>query len=439
MPIPISNNFSHAISHVVQHIENPNRTLGVLIEEIPSDIGRTYQSYKRGGFLEGLERFRRETLSAGVWLFGIPIFNWIGNKFCENILHLPMNMDYSPETIKDTVNFLKTGENPKNLKISELSDYAFKKLKDASVDDISKSVKRAKGISIVAATILNCVMMGVVIPKYNQYLTRKKIAKLKQKKSALNTQSFDEFKKKTSNKKPSFTGGIANFVRNFPYLAENNNTVRLISTDLPTLVGRASTSRNKYEALENTIVDGGSIYFYNFCAHNLRDFLCSKTKIPVINPMTYKAFVEADEEVIKSALSKVQNADKLNVDEIFDKEFADKIYDLSTFGKYTKINRYVSPENKANVDNQVFNYLKRLSKQVQTDNKFDINQFRQLTKSYNVKSAGLLAVGFGVAIYGLSTFLPKLAFRITTLLTGKNEFTGIADFTHKKDENVKKS
>ena len=52
MPIPISNNFSHAVSHVVQHIENPNRALRVLIEEIPSDIGRTYQSYKRGGFLQ---------------------------------------------------------------------------------------------------------------------------------------------------------------------------------------------------------------------------------------------------------------------------------------------------------------------------------------------------------------------------------------------------
>jgi len=445
VPIPINNNLSYAVSKAVQCIENPNKPWGVLIEEIPSDLGRTYQSYKRGGILEGAERFRRETLSAAVWLFGIPIFNWIGNKFFENVLHVPMNMDYSDETIKDTVTFLKKGENPKNLKISELSDYAFKKIKDGSIDDVVKSVKKCKGISIISATILNCVMMGIVIPKYNQYLTKKKLQKQKVKQTVLKAPSFDEFKNKTSNKQPSFTGNlvksISDFIVNYPYLAENNNRVRLISTDIPTLIGRASTSRNKYEALENTIVDGGSIYFYNFCAQHLKKLLCSKTNIPIINPMTYSVFANADENTIASAIEKVKNANKkINVDEIFDKEFANKIYDYSTFGKYTKLNRYVTPESKEEIDKQVYKYLKTISKKMtkSANGSINIGQFRELTKKYNLKSAGFLGIGFAVAIYGLSTFLPKLAFKITTLLTGKNEFTGIAHFDDEKD-NVKKS
>ncbi len=447
MPISI-NNVSNILSRATYCIENPNLPVGVLIEEIPSDIGRTYQSYKRGGKLEGLERFFRETLSACVWMFGIPAFNWLGKQYFERVKHLPMNMDYSDKTIHDTVNFLKTGYNPKNLDTSELKQYASMKIKEGSVEEVAKSVKTCKGISIIAATLLNCAMMGFVIPKFNQKLTKRRIEKQLAKKTAIKKQSLDEYKNKTSNKQVSFTG---NFLQSasalalkFPYYAENNNTVRLISTDIPTLTGRALTSRNKYEALENTIIDGASIYLYNFCAHNLRDAVCSKAKIPIINPLAYKEFAHADEDLINSVFEKVKNSDKsLSLTEMFDKQTADKLYDLSSFGKYSKINRYVTPEKIKETDSQIFNFFKTVSSKLKSgkDGKIDIKEFRKLTRNYNIKSTGALAIGFIVAILGLSTIMPKIAFKVTTLLTGKNEFTGIAHFTDDsdKDKNVTKS
>ena len=199
MPISI-NSISNGLSRVVQHIENPNYPTGVLIEEIPSDVGRTYQSYKRGGALEGMERFIRESLSACVWLCGIPLFNGIFNWLIENVAHLPMKMDYNNKTIQDSINYLKTGKNPKNLDVSELKKYIGKKIKDAPIDDICKDVKKWKGISTVSAVVLNCAMMGIVIPKFNQFLTKRRIKKRKMDKSVLKNNSFDNFKNKTSNK-----------------------------------------------------------------------------------------------------------------------------------------------------------------------------------------------------------------------------------------------
>lgn len=438
MPISI-NNISNGLSRVVQHLENPNYPTGVLIEEIPSDIGRTYQSYKRGGVLEGMERFMRETLSACVWLFGIPLFNGIGNFLLENVAHLPMKMDYDENTIRDTIKYLKTWENPKGFDVSELQKYVGKKIESGSIEDVVKSVKKWKGISTVSAVVLNCLMMGVLIPRFNQKLTKNRIKKMNAKRTTLKNNSFDNFKEKTS-KNISFTGmgsGIVNFIKSVPYRTENDNTFRLVVTDIPTLTGRTVTSRNKYEALENLIIDGGSIFFYNFCAHSVQKLFRKITKTPALNPMATHKFVNADEKTMRTALGRIKDKKNNTLDKIFDKNTAKKIYDYSTFGKYSKINRYVSKERKREIDSEVINYLKKISSKIgyNSGGPFNMSDFTKEARKYNYKSAAFLALGYAAAIYGLSTFMPKLAFKITTLLTGKNEFTGIANFD---DQNSKK-
>ena len=441
MPISI-NSISNGLCRAVQHIENPNYPTGVLIEEVPSDIGRTIQSYKRGGMLEGMERFGRETLSACVWLFGIPIFNGVGNWLLENVAHLPMKIDYDEKTIRDTVRYLKTGKNPKNLDVSELQKYVGK-IKVGNINDLCKSIKKWKGISTVSAVVLNCLMMGVVIPKFNQSLTRKRLKKMGSNKTALKNTSFEDFKKKTS-KDISFKGlgsAIVGFAKKVPYLAENNNTFRLVITDIPTLTGRAATSRNKYEALENTIIDGGSIFFYNFCAHSVQKLLRKAAKVPSLNPMVAHKFINCNEDIIRNALDKVKDKKNNTVDKIFDKKTAEQIYNCSTFGKYTKINRYVSPKTKKDIDSEVCSYLKQMSKKIGYDDGifFNMDNFVKEAKKYNYKNTAFLVSGFALAIYGLSTFLPKLAFKVTTLLTGKNEFTGIAHFDEKDKKSKKRS
>ena len=155
--------------------------------------------------------------------------------------------------------------------------------------------------------------------------------------------------------------------------------------------------------------------------------------------MVAKTFINADEEVIKHAMDKLGN-NKKAVSELFDKEFADNIYKMSTYGKYGKINRFVTNEKIKEIDNEVYNYLKTIKNKIGYNGKkaFDIDKFMSEAKKYNVKNALYLTLGFAVAIFGLSTLMPKLAFRLTTLLTGKNEFTGIAQFDDDK-KNIKKS
>ena len=48
-----------------------------------------------------IERLTKETLSAGVWLFGMRAFNKAGDAFFENVLKVPVDMDYYSETIKN--------------------------------------------------------------------------------------------------------------------------------------------------------------------------------------------------------------------------------------------------------------------------------------------------------------------------------------------------
>ena len=121
----ISNNYT-TLARVVSHIQNPNKTTGTLIEEIPSDIGRSVEGYKRGGILEGAEKLRKELMAAAVWLLGIPAFKWVGDKTSELLLKVPTAIEYCKESegnnaIRDSVEFLTLGKNDKGLDVSELA------------------------------------------------------------------------------------------------------------------------------------------------------------------------------------------------------------------------------------------------------------------------------------------------------------------------------
>ena len=63
-------NTTRALSTLV----NPDKILPVAVIETVGTVGRTYQGYKRGGKVEGRERFREETTGAIFWLFGVKIF-----------------------------------------------------------------------------------------------------------------------------------------------------------------------------------------------------------------------------------------------------------------------------------------------------------------------------------------------------------------------------
>ena len=453
-------NFS-TIAKTVHTINNGNRPYGALIVEIPTDIGRSYAGYKRGGFLEGAEKFRKEVMAAVVWLVGIPVFKSLGDKFCENILKIPMAIDFSNSengnsAIEDTVEFLvketkeKADEFINNKEkagnffdTSALPEKYFREGKSifAGMDaqKLIKNVKSAKVITSIAAFALNIALLGVGLPLLNQAMTRKKMANMKndnQQATTLKVDNFEDFRAKTKKEsnKISFTG-LQNVLKH-PLLSfvdgiENSNTFRLIAPDAPMMAGRIKTSRNKYEALETIVIDGAGIFLYNFCADCVQNFLRKKTQTPSIAPTLSEIISSKDENVIKNAIKKIEeNKDVIpKLADIFDKDTAQEIYKTATYGKYGKINKYVKFETLKGIDEEVCKFLKKLKDEKPNLTKEDIASY---IKKTNNKNALFLGIGLLTAILGQAVIVPKVAFKITEKLTGKNQFTGIANYENEK-------
>ena len=466
----INTNFS-ALTRLVTHIQNPNKQLGVMIEEIPSDIGRSYEGYKRGGLLEGAEKMRKELFSAAVWLFGIPFFKFFGDKAFEKLFKVPMKVDFSSikegnDAIGDTLRYILKGENPKGLDVSGISkEYIDKFAKyakeDLNIEELAKKVSTGKKITSVVAVVLNCLMMGVILPKINQRITRNKLKEQKRKQFAPKFASLDEFQNNNkTNKNISFTGffgDIARDVKNngasyaIGYNTENNNTFRLIITDIPMIIGRVLTSRNKFEGIENLFMDGSSIFFYNFCSGVVQKALrklsgLKQAAIPDIKPAISETISNFDSDILKNAFEAIEQDKSLTkISEILPQEHVKAIYEAGTFGKYGKINKFVKTSELNEIDKSVFNFMNYI-KEKQTDlnplfkdGTINLDFIKEIASKVNKTNAGFLGLGLLSSIIGLSVIVPKTTFWITKQLTGRNEFTGIANYDdlNKKKEEVK--
>lgn len=466
----INNNFT-ALTKLVTHIKNPNRQFGVMLEEVPCDIGRSYQGYKRGGIIEGAEKMRRELMGATVWLFGIPVFKFLGDKGFEKLFHVPMKVDFSNaeegvDAIKNTIRYIFNDENPNNLDVSEISQKYKEKFKDfagENIEEMAKKVSTGKKITATVAVILNCLMMGIVLPKINQKITKNKLKKQMEKNYAPKFASMDEFRQSNkTNNNISFTGffkNIADDVRKHGfsytvgYNTENNNTFRLISTDIPMIAGRVATSRNKYEGFENFFMDTASIFFYNFCSGAVQKGLRKMTgikdvspQIPDIMPNVVEIISNMDKEDLTNTFNAINTKENIkNLQEVLPENIIKTIYQAGTFGKYGKINKFVKTSDLKEIDNSVIDFLKYIKAgQNETmplfkDGAANIELIKKMASRVNKTNAGFLGLGLISSVVGLAFIVPKTTFWITKKLTGRNEFTGIANYDDKKKKNELKA
>ena len=468
----VNNNYSR-LANTVRILNDPTMPWGTLAEEIPTDIGRSYAGYKRGGVLEGLEKLRKELMTAAVWMFGMPAFNKLGNIFCEKVLKIPTkDIDFSDairgnDALGDTAKYLTSGGliKKEGLNYDELKHFLsdtklMEKIKGTSWQDLAKKMSNAKKATSVLALGLNIAMMGFVIPKFNQYLTNKALKKReeKKKKELEKFVSFDEFQNSTKKNANNiaFKGGIPKNLSELTYSVENNSRFRLLVTDIPMIIGRMVTSRNKYEALEFLVMDGLSAYFYNFASEHTQNFLRGK-KLPATQAISIEALTNKP-EALEAGLKKIKaNPDIFKLQEgqkpdsilknIFGNELASEIYKNETFGKYGKANRYIENDTIKGINDNIESFITHLFKQAEkqntqllTDGKINIDFINKTADTFKHKNARLLAIGLGVSIFGLSVLIPKLTFWITKKLTGRNEFIGIAKFDDdKKNKNDKKS
>ncbi len=436
-PIQYSN-----LAKALTHLKDPNALTGTVLIEVPADIGKAYNGYKRGGIIEGSEKFRREVMSAAVWLCGIPLFNKLGNMICEKIFKLPMDIDYSNakegrDAIRDSIEYLAEKTKSCNLNVDDLKKYA-DKIEIKNVEKTIKNVKIAKQAISIGAWALNCILMGIVLPKLNQKLTAEKMEKIKKAKQEHKNKrtSLKDFANEAKKEKEiSFKGlAIGNIADKFTYGINNNNRFRLISTDVPMIIGRCATARNKYEAFEIFMIDTAAIFFYNFCTGSVEKLLRKTFKTPSINAKIAENIANTDKNKLKEAIqTAMDNNSQFNLESFFANDIVEEIYKQGTNGRYGKINRFVKNTELSDIDDSIKKFLKYVGNSSKIFNGDSINteELLKAVKKMNIKNTAFYGIGTAASFIGLGMLVPKIAYFITKKITGKSGFVGVEE-TNKK-------
>lgn len=240
----------------------------VMLLEAFVEGGRTYQAYKRGGFTEARERLTEEMVGAAFWFSGVPLFDRLIDKFVgKKIYKLPeTDFDTGQDALrKPFANYMQKFKNSLkgNLQNSEKAE---------------KIIAGYKFGKVMTSILLANCLVGLVLPKVNQGITKYIMHKDKDKDNAkekglennvqaadLNKYVMEDFLNgKIAKKDVSFGAISPQTLMSLAYNFENNPKYGLLSTDLGVWIGRGVCARNSHERTEVLFRDISSSYFYMF-------------------------------------------------------------------------------------------------------------------------------------------------------------------------------
>lgn len=227
--------------------------------------GRTINAEKRGGFIEARERLTEELIGAIFWFGGVKALNKFNDFALSKALGIKdTSFDVKSDSIRNPLgNYIKkTAESGNPISKSKIAGFKFTK--------------------VAASVIVANALVGFVVPKLNQGITRLYQSKEKKFNPQVNFDQFrtmghnpnfgmtdfmekaEENKNKIGNKKDtSFTGGADLFL-NLAHKLENDSYWQLLSTDVGITTGRTISARNIHERIEIFFRDVVSLFFYMF-------------------------------------------------------------------------------------------------------------------------------------------------------------------------------
>ncbi len=226
------------------------------------ESGRTYQAYKRGGFDEGRERITEEFTAAVFWLGGIKSFNALNDKIGKRVLGMrTASFDLGHDKSRDSLaNFLHT-------EVSKKTKMPF----------TENQLARFKAAKLITSIIMANSMIGFVVPKLNQAITRyyhrNDVSNIPGTQNVpeqaqmplVQRVSMDKFLEDKEPKKKDISFGAGSSpLLSLAFNLENNTTWQLLSTDVGTVGGRTISARNNNERREILLRDLTSLYFYMF-------------------------------------------------------------------------------------------------------------------------------------------------------------------------------
>lgn len=223
--------------------------------------GRTVNAQKRGGFLEARERFTEEVIGALFWFGGVKVLNKINDYILSKALKIK---DTDFDVVKDSIR-------------DPLANY-MKKVEKAGKTISKNKIAAFKFTKVAASVIMANALVGFVVPKINQTITKAYQTKNKEQENTQNKDSFiytpvkptmSDFINK--DKSLSFKGA-----EKFLWLAnklENDSYWQLMSTDVGVTGGRAISARNTPERIEILWRDIASLFFYMFSMPLINGYL----------------------------------------------------------------------------------------------------------------------------------------------------------------------
>lgn len=396
-----------AITNIISAIGNNNAIYPLIVRdcfiEAPIKIGLAYDQNSRDKYIARhalRERTIDEYGTSLVWLGGIPFIGMIADKIIKN---KGLNPNVSLKLFKDD-----------GIQGVERNIAKFKNLAPEAVEDLIKvknnrpKFERMICSKFFASVAIPIALMGFVLPKLNYALSRKLMNKPE--------------KENNSTQNPAFTGNFASTVANFTTLQ------KMAMTDGGLAVGRISTSRNKYEAIDNAVKMGGMLYL-NFVAPKqiakLLDGTMNKLfKLNVnLDPLMFedKGFINE----IKSG--KLQLPKSNSPKDIID--FIDK-NPKSKFTQYAAKFKKIKMLNENVRDPRVWVDTKELAK-FKTDiesfsksaiNAKDINKFAK--RARNVKGINILS-NVVISSLLLAVALPKFQYFVRKIITGSDLEPGL--------------
>ena len=297
------NNFANnkSVRSFTSKLCTPGNITSVILLESTVLAGRTYQAKKRGGDIEGRERFTEEAISSVIWLWGTALLNKGFDFLITKV-----------GKIKEKTGVTDFNFDTGNDNIRQPFEHVTKNL-DSSKKHLVSTLKFSK---IVASTAIAVGFMGFILPKINQNITKNimdkknqgaepsapiKISPKQTKKLDINefltmakgsagdpkSASSQQAKKLDINEfltmsrgsagDPNFSSGT--FFEVAAHQLENDSTTQLLTIDGGLFTGRAVNARNKYERREILFRDLSSSFFYLASTPLIYKGLCALDKL----------------------------------------------------------------------------------------------------------------------------------------------------------------
>lgn len=384
--------------------------------EIPTKVTMAYNQNKSDKYIAKnavRERLIDEYGTSLIWLGGIPLIEYFGKKIINNNGYNPnVNLKLFKEDDIQGIN--------KNIE-------KFKDIAPEAVKDLIK-IKNNKGLyekllalKFLSVILIPVTLMGFVLPKLNFALTKKLMKKNPESKPA-----------GKNGKNVAFTGNAISTIANMTTLE------KMAMTDGGLTVGRVSTSRNKYEAIDNAFKMGGMLYL-NFVApkqiskgldalmNNLFKINVNLDPIMLNDSEFVKQIKENKLELPKSNSPKdIINFIDKNPKSLFVK-FASKFNKIKMLNETTRDPRcWVNVKDLAKFKNEIEGFAK------QAFSSKEINIFAKRAKA--VKSINIMS-NILISSTLLAVVLPKLQYKFRKFVTGSNLEPGLIQ-SEKQLQNV---